>query len=65
MNLDYLKLDSQKPIHIIGIGGIGMSGLAKLLHQNNIKVQGSDINENTQTKELKKLGITVFPNLGL
>ena len=62
MNLDALKLDFQKPIHIIGIGGIGMSGLAKLLHQNNIKVQGSDINENTQTKELKKLGITVFAN---
>ena len=62
MNLDDLKLDFQKPIHIIGIGGIGMSGLAKLLHQNNIKAQGSDINENTQTKELKKLGITVFTN---
>ena len=64
MNLGDLKLDFQKPIHIIGIGGIGMSGLAKLLHQNNIKVQGSDINENTQTTELKKLGITVFTNHG-
>jgi UDP-N-acetylmuramate--alanine ligase len=62
MNLDALKVDFKKPIHIIGIGGIGMSGLAKLLHQNNIEVQGSDINENTQTKELKKLGITVFAN---
>lgn len=64
MNLSGLKLDLQKPIHIIGIGGIGMSGLAKLLHQNNIKVQGSDVNQNTQTNELKKLGITVFTNHG-
>jgi UDP-N-acetylmuramate--alanine ligase len=62
MNLGHLKLDCQKPIHIIGIGGIGMSGLAKLLHQDNIKVQGSDLSENFQVTELRKLGIKVFTN---
>jgi UDP-N-acetylmuramate--alanine ligase len=62
MNLGHLKLDYQNPIHIIGIGGIGMSGLAKLLHQDNIKVQGSDLSENFQVTELRKLGIKVFTN---
>ncbi|WP_236870392.1 UDP-N-acetylmuramate--L-alanine ligase [Candidatus Bandiella numerosa] len=62
MNLGHLKLDCQKPIHIVGIGGIGMSGLAKLLHQDNIKVQGSDLSENFQVTELRKLGIKVFTN---
>ena len=60
MKLGNLVLDSVRPIHIIGIGGIGMSGLAKLLHQNNYIVQGSDINENTQIKNLKQLGIEIF-----
>jgi UDP-N-acetylmuramate--alanine ligase len=62
MNLGHLKLDYQNPIHIVGIGGIGMSGLAKLLHQDNIKVQGSDLSENFQVTELRKLGIKVFTN---
>ena len=60
MKLGNLQLYSKGPIHIVGIGGIGMSCLAKLLHQKNIKVQGSDLNNNLQTKELRKLGIKVF-----
>ncbi len=60
MKLSSLVSGSTCPIHIIGIGGIGISGLAKLLHQNNYIVQGSDIQENQQTKSLRRLGIKIF-----
>ena len=60
MNLGRLVLDLALPIHIVGIGGIGMSGLARLLHQNHYIVQGSDIKESMQTKNLKQLGIKIF-----
>src|SRR6185312_8315821 len=47
-------------IHFIGIGGIGMSGMAEILHQLGYKVQGSDPAENYVTERLKKSGIVVF-----
>ena len=46
-------------IHFVGIGGIGMCGLAELLHHSGSFVTGSDLVENIQTKRLKKLGIPV------
>ena len=33
-------------VHFVGIGGIGMSGIAEALHSLGYKVQGSDISEN-------------------
>jgi UDP-N-acetylmuramate--alanine ligase len=47
-------------IHFIGIGGIGMSGIAQLFLCQGIKVSGSDLKENKITDELKKQGATVF-----
>ncbi len=47
-------------IHMIGIGGIGMSGIAEILHNMGYKVQGSDISENYNVKRLQALGIKVF-----
>ena len=47
-------------VHFIGVGGIGMSGLAELLHNMGATVSGSDMSENSQTSHLKKLGVTVF-----
>jgi len=46
-------------IHFIGIGGIGMSGIAEIMHNLGYKVQGSDTAENANVKRLKKLGIPV------
>ena len=46
-------------IHFIGIGGIGMSGIAEILHNLGYKVQGSDLAEGANVKRLKKLGIPV------
>jgi UDP-N-acetylmuramate--alanine ligase len=47
-------------VFCIGIGGIGVSGLAELLHQNGVIVVGSDMTKNAQTKRLQSLGITIF-----
>ena len=47
-------------IHFIGIGGIGMSGIAEILIQSGYLVQGSDIKASNNTKRLEKLGIKVF-----
>ena len=44
-------------IHFIGIGGIGMSGIAEILFQSGYNVQGSDITDGNNTNRLKKLGI--------
>jgi UDP-N-acetylmuramate--alanine ligase len=46
-------------IHLIGIGGIGMSGIAELLHNQGFSVQGSDIAESPNVIRLRSLGIDV------
>ncbi len=46
-------------IHFVGIGGIGMSGIAEVLHNLGHRVQGSDIAENANTERLRRLGIPV------
>ena len=52
----------QQRIHFIGIGGIGMSAIAKILFQKGFKISGSDQNENLIIKDLKKKGVKVFKN---
>ena len=49
-----------KKVYCIGIGGIGVSGLAELLHQQGVFVSGSDTTETAITKRLQSMGITVF-----
>ncbi len=46
-------------IHFVGIGGIGMSGIAEVLHNLGYRVQGSDLAENVNVKRLRGLGIPV------
>ncbi len=46
-------------IHFIGIGGIGMSGMAEILHNLGYKVSGSDLSDNYNVKRLRGLGIEV------
>lgn len=46
--------------HLIGIGGIGMSGIAQLLLRSGLKVSGSDLKESAITQELKDLGAQIF-----
>ncbi len=47
-------------IHFVGIGGIGMSGIAEVMHNLGYKVQGSDIAEGYVVEGLRKLGIKVM-----
>lgn len=47
-------------IHFIGIGGIGMSGIAEVLVNQGYQVQGSDVSENYNVERLRKLGVKVF-----
>ena len=49
-----------KKIHFIGIGGIGMSAIAEMLHDLNISVQGSNNVENGNTRRIAEQGIPVF-----
>ncbi|MEM7816577.1 MAG: UDP-N-acetylmuramate--L-alanine ligase [Candidatus Aenigmatarchaeota archaeon] len=53
-------LSGIKNIHLIGIGGIGMTGLALLLKEKGFKIRGSDIQESFNTHLLKDEGIEVF-----
>ena len=46
-------------IHFVGIGGIGMSGIAEVLHTLGYSVQGSDIADGANVKRLRDLGVTV------
>ena len=53
------KLNKIK-IHFVGIGGIGMSGIAELMFDLGYAVQGSDISINANIKRLKKRGIKIY-----
>lgn len=49
----------KKKYHFIAIGGVGMSGLAKYLLQNDFEVSGSDINDSKYVQDVRKLGAKV------
>ncbi len=55
-----IKLAKKEIIHFIGIGGIGMSGLALIMNGQGFKVQGSDIISNKNIDRLKKEKIKIF-----
>ena len=46
-------------IHFVGIGGIGMSGIAEVMHRLGYKVQGSDVTESYVVEKLRKAGISI------
>lgn len=52
--------ESFGPIHFIGLGGIGMSGLAEVLADQGVAVQGSDLSDNASLKRLADKGVAVF-----
>ena len=49
-------------IFFVGIGGIGMSAIAKILMENGYKISGSDQNPNELTSSLKNNGATIYEN---
>ncbi|RME85839.1 MAG: UDP-N-acetylmuramate--L-alanine ligase [Zetaproteobacteria bacterium] len=49
-----------RTVHFVGIGGIGMSGIAEVLHNLGFRVQGSDLSENANVQRLRSLGVPVW-----
>ena len=57
-----INLGKTELIHFVGIGGIGMSGLALIMNGLGFKIQGSDIANNKNIENLKKKKIKIFLN---
>ncbi len=55
-----INLGRKEIIHFVGIGGIGMSGLAQIMKNMGFRIQGSDQNKNKNTISCTKAGIKVF-----
>ena len=55
-----IELAKTEIIHFIGIGGIGMSGLALIMNGKGFKVQGSDLNLNKNIERLKKEKVKIL-----
>ena len=55
-----INIASNEVVHFIGIGGIGMSGLAQIMKNMGFRIQGSDLNQNKNTERLIKSGIKVY-----
>ena len=55
-----INIASNEVVHFIGIGGIGMSGLAQIMNNMGFNIQGSDLNKNKNTDRIVKKGIKVY-----
>lgn len=55
-----IKFNDIKHIYFCGIGGISMSGLARVLFEKNFEVSGSDTKANNRTKDLEDRGVKIF-----
>ena len=55
-----INLGQKDIIHFVGIGGIGMSGLAQIMKNMGFKIQGSDQSKNKNTISCSRLGIKIF-----
>ena len=55
-----INLGQKDLIHFVGIGGIGMSGLAQIMKNMGFRIQGSDQNKNKNTTSCLKSGIKIF-----
>jgi UDP-N-acetylmuramate--alanine ligase len=58
-NKPKLEMNRLKHVHLIGVGGCGMSGIAKVLHEMGYKVSGSDVKEGPNTIRLKDIGVKI------
>ena len=55
-----INLGQTEVVHFVGIGGIGMSGLAQIMKNMGFRIQGSDQNKNKNTTSCIKAGIKVY-----
>ncbi len=54
-----MRSSTSKKVHFIGVGGVGMSGIARVAFDQGMQVTGSDLKESRYTKQLKDAGIEV------
>lgn len=59
-NNNFYLSNNDMTVHMVGIGGISMSGLAEILMNKNVKITGSDCTESEITKRLAAMGATIF-----
>ncbi len=59
MNWTY-QMGRIKHVHFVGVGGVGMGGIAEVLLREGYKVSGSDLADNALTKRLRSLGAEIF-----
>ena len=55
-----VNLDKIKKIHFIGVGGIGLSAIARLMKEKGKEVSGSDLSPSLMTDKLEKIGIKIY-----
>jgi UDP-N-acetylmuramate--alanine ligase len=55
-----IDMDTISRVHFVGIGGAGMGGIAEVVVNQGYDVSGSDLSDNTVTKHLKELGVTII-----
>jgi len=61
MSLSWMfEMGRIKHVHFVGIGGVGMAGIAEVLLRQGYVVSGSDLSENTLTQWLKVMGATIY-----
>ena len=58
--MNRINIGKKEIIHFVGIGGIGMSGLAQIMKTMGLNVQGSDLYKNKNTDNCKRLGIKII-----
>ena len=55
-----INIASKETVHFVGIGGIGMSGLAQIMNNMGFVIQGSDLSKNKNIERLNKMGVKVY-----
>jgi UDP-N-acetylmuramate--alanine ligase len=58
--MNNINIGKKELIHFVGVGGIGMSGLAQIMKTMGLNVQGSDLIKNKNTDNCKKVGIRIL-----
>lgn len=58
-NTDQQRTSRIQSVHFIGVGGVGMSGIARVAHDQGMRVSGSDLKESRYTKQLREAGVEV------
>lgn len=55
-----MTTESGSWVHMVGVGGAGMSGIARVLREQGVRVSGSDLNTTSITTQLEEIGVTIY-----